>query len=565
MPNRSVAAGIGVLIFLLASAPLRSGTLEEDFASPPQTAKPYVWWHWMSSDVSAQGIDKDLAAMKECGVAGATVCPVGSTTGIGHTTIGNSPWPDVTYLSPAWWGLMKHAVEKGGELGLDIGMHNCAGWSASGGPWITPELSMQMLVWSQTPVAGPVQFADVLARPKIDPKYNFYKDVAVLAVPDQPNPPADQVIDLSSKMAADGTLNWSAPAGKWIVYRFGHTTTGKTPHPMPDGFTGLECDKLSKSASELHLRNVLEQVTKNLGSLAGSGDGAAFGHILFDSYEAGPQNWTEDFRQQFINRRGYDPLPWLAVMTGKKIGGDELSARFQWDMNKTIAELFDENNFGVFHKMLTDAGITMCFEPYKGPFDTISATAQCDVPMGEFWSDSHKGILRAVAAAAQSLGGAIVGAESFTGRPTESQFDEDPAYLKPCADGAIVSGVNKFYLHEWTMQPFGDDVVPGMTGGWWGTHFGRNQTWFEAQKAFFQYLARCAAVLQHGQRRQRFLHAGIRRRGGRCDQLFAVGGLQGAGWADRDRQRQAVSPAGAAGGCEHDVAGGGSEDQRTGL
>jgi hypothetical protein len=389
---------------------------------------------------------------------------------------------------------MRHAVERGGELGLDMGMHNCAGWSASGGPWITPELSMQKLVWSQTFVTSPAAVPP-LEQPNVDPKFNFYRDIVVLAVPNTKNVQATDVIDLTSHMTPDGALSWTVPAGTWTIYRIGHTTTGKTPHPMPDGFEALECDKLSAHAATIHLQHVLDAVHQNLSQPQDK----AFAHILFDSYEAGPQNWTEDFRQQFINLRGYDPIPWLPVITGKKIGGDALSKRFQWDMNRTISELFVQNNFGVFAKMLKANGIRMCFEPYKGPFDTISATAECDTPMGEFWTHIHKGVLRAVPAAAQALGRTIVGAESFTGNPIVSQWSETPAFLKPAADAAICSGVNQFYLHEWTLQPFGDDIKPGLTAGWWGTHFGRNQTWFVQGQAWFDYLARCAAVLQHGE------------------------------------------------------------------
>ncbi len=448
----------------------------------------------MSNNVSTLGIDKDLDAMKQMGVAGVTVCPVGSTTGIDHTMIANTPWPGVTYLSPDWWALLRHATQRAGELGMEMGMHNCGGWSATGGPWITPELSMQKVVWSETDTTGPAQFSASLDQPDIDPKFNFYRDIVVIAVPARDKVEVTDCLDLTTHMAADGTLKWSVPAGKWQVYRFGHTTTGKTPHPMPDGFDGLECDKLSAHAATIHLQHVLDAVHQNLPGP----DGKAFSHILFDSYEAGPQNWTDDFRQQFIKLRGYDPIPWLPVLAGQNIGG-ALAKRFQWDMAQTVSDLFVQNNFGVFHKMLTRAGLRMCLEPYKGPFDTISATAECDTPMGEFWTHIRKGIVRTVPTAAQALGETITGAESFTGNPIVSQWSETPASLKPVADAAICSGVNQFYLHEWTLQPFDDNIQPGLTAGWWGTHFGRNQTWFAQGKAFFDYLSRCAAVLQHGQ------------------------------------------------------------------
>jgi hypothetical protein len=34
---------------------------------------------------------------------------------------------------------------------------------------------------------------------------------------------------------------------------------------------------------------------------------------LVDSYEAGYQDWNEDFRKEFISRKGYDPIPWIAL------------------------------------------------------------------------------------------------------------------------------------------------------------------------------------------------------------------------------------------------------------
>jgi hypothetical protein len=494
-PRTSIHSFLAITLIALASPmTLRAGTLDEDFASPPPSAHPYVWWHWMSGNVSTLGIDKDLDAMKQMGIPGFTVCPVGSTTGINHSTLGNSPWPDVKYWNPAWWALMRHAAERAGQLGMDMGMHNCPGWSASGGPWITPELSMQKLVWSETNVTGPKDFSGELAQPDVDPKYDFYRDVAVVALPATGDVKLSDCVDITSKMKPDGTLAWSVPAGDWSILRFGHTTTGKTPHPMPDGIEGLECDKLSAKASAFHLQHVIDAIHQNLPQP----DCKAFAHILFDSYEAGPQNWTEDFAQEFKTLRGYDPIPWLPVMAGKKVGGP-LAKRFQWDMNQTVSDLFMQNNFGVFQKMLKDAGLRMCFEPYKGQFDTITATALCDTPMGEFWTHAQKGIIRAVPAAAQANGSRIVGAEAFTGNPIVSQWTETPAFLKRPGDAAICSGVNQFYLHEWTLQPFDDGVKPGVTAGWWGTHFGRNQTWFAQGKGWFDYLSRCSAVLQHGE------------------------------------------------------------------
>ena len=47
--------------------------LESRFLNPPTSVKPYVWWHWMGSNFSKEGITKDLEAMKESGIGGTTI------------------------------------------------------------------------------------------------------------------------------------------------------------------------------------------------------------------------------------------------------------------------------------------------------------------------------------------------------------------------------------------------------------------------------------------------------------------------------------------------------------
>ncbi|HCO84633.1 MAG TPA: hypothetical protein DIT95_14020, partial [Arenibacter sp.] len=32
----------------------------EEFKSPPNSAKPRVWWHWMNGNITKAGIKKDL-------------------------------------------------------------------------------------------------------------------------------------------------------------------------------------------------------------------------------------------------------------------------------------------------------------------------------------------------------------------------------------------------------------------------------------------------------------------------------------------------------------------------
>jgi hypothetical protein len=495
-----------------------SNNLEERFLNPPTSAKPYVWWHWMGSNFSKEGITKDLEAMKESGIGGATIFNLASAVQESHYPTLNNPWPEQTYRSPAYWDALKHAAAEAERLGLEIGLHNTVGYSTTGGPWINEERSMQRLVWSDTTVTGGKQLSLSLKKPvlvadegwgKTGRTISFFKDVVVLAVPaGKPEITLNEVVNLTADFEPLKGLNWKAPAGKWTIYRIGHASTGRPPHPIPDDLLGkvLEVDKMSVEQNTFHWDNVLNPVKEHLGEYVGK----SFKHMLIDSYEAGNQNWTPAFRDEFIKRKGYDPIPWLATFSltvgtendskdRRIIGSEEQTRRFDWDYRDVISQLFFENGWKTGKQKLAEANMQLQFEPYGGPFDTPQGVALSDLPMAEFWTAGIGGIDPAVPAAARSAGKTVVGAEAFTGRPEVSQFTEDPAFLKSSADKVFAQGINRMILHHWVHQPFDDRYQPGMGMGWWGTHFGRNQTWFEPGKAFFKYLARCQVMLQSGE------------------------------------------------------------------
>ena len=482
-----------------------AGTIDEDFADPPIKTRPYVWWHWMGSNISKEGITKDLAAMRASGIGGATIFNLTSSVESGAAPTAKCPTPEITYRSPKWWEMVEFAAAEARRLGLEVGMHNCVGYSATGGPWVTPEKSMQKLVWSETPVTGPSEFRGTLAQPKAT--LGFYRDVAVVAARDGVTIEPRDVVDLSTGMDAQGNLAWSVPPGTWKVYRFGHTSTGAAPHPIPEDVTNaLEVDKMDTAASRFHFEQVINPLKEHLGPLIGT----TFTHLTLDSYEAGLQNWSPSFREEFKKRKGYDIVPWLVSMTptvlnsGKSttqriVGDVDRTARFEWDYKDVIAQLFQECNFETGAQAMHHAGLQMQFEAYSGPFSTTSGSALADLPMGEFWKGSGGSISPVIAPAARAAGRRVVGAEALTGRPELCEYTEAPDNLKGTVDQAFANGVNRLVLHHWVHQPFGDAFKPGMGMGWWGTHFGRNQTWYEPGKAFFAYLGRCQTLLQRGE------------------------------------------------------------------
>jgi len=472
-----------VALLLLTAKTSPADPLEDGFRAPPPEARPRVFWQWVNGHVTREGITADLEAMQRVGIKGLLLHDVAFPLW--------APGP-VKFQSQEWWDLMKFTAQEADRLGLEFGFHNCPGYASSGGPWITPELSMQKLVWSETTISGPAPIeVSNLAKPTVDRRWNYYRDVAVLAVPARTNgaaiAPAD-VLDLTGKH--------DLPAGAWRVFRFGHTTTGAKNHPAPGGGEGLECDKFSREAMKLHYHAYTDKILSAAGNLAGH----ALNMVEIDSYEAGSQNWSPEFREEFRQRRGYDVLPWLPVVAGVTIGTQEQTAKFQADQRRTIAELYDENCFGQFAALVHERpGMKFVVEPYSGGFDPLTVGGNGDLVLATFWNGVPWGMgdIPAIASTTHTWGVPVTDAEAFTGSPTATKWNQDPYSLKRLGDQAFCLGVNRFFLHSLPHQPW-LNVRPGMTLWNFGTQFGRTQTWWEQSRPWFDYLARCDFLLQQG-------------------------------------------------------------------
>jgi hypothetical protein len=496
------------------------GDPAEVFNNPPESAKPGVLWMWMGSNISREGITRDLEALKKAGFNRTTMFSLADITTSLAGEIGKSPTPEIISWTEPWWKMVRHAAVESKRLGMDFGMFNGPGYETSGGIWITPEQSMQEICWSMQVVHGNSPLNMKLERPQVNPRANhpfaaynretlaeeipviparktFYKDIAVLAVPaDGAVNPAD-VIVLTENMQSDGLLHWDAPAGKWYVYRFGHTTTGALVFPTQWKATGLECDKMSQEAVDFHLNHIITEIQSHLGDLIG----ASFTHLHFDSYEAGKSNWTPKMQAEFLKRRGYDLTPYLISFAGRKMGSTEDSLKFRNDFDATIKDLYRDVYFTTISKKLRAANLIFSCEPYGGPWRPDEVMPLVQNVMTEFFTS--KGVyspykLDETVAALRKSGQNIIDAEAFTGPAVDSRWTETPAWLKPIGDAAFCAGVNRLVIHRFVQQPWDERYQPGATMGIWGTHFDRTQTWWESSAAMVRYWQRCQALLQWG-------------------------------------------------------------------
>jgi len=212
---------------------LHGQSLEANFKNPPAESKPKTWMHAMSSNMSKEGLTKDLESIKKVGIGGVLLFNISQG-------IPNGP---VKYNSDLHHEMLKHAAVESERLGLSFGVHNCDGWTSSGGPWITPEMSMKMVVFSETIAQGGKNIELQLAKPTV--REGFYRDIAVIAYPslkselaDVSNKPIisasdknfDGAVATDSKIDRGTTINKNGDEKPWIQYEY------KTPQTIRSVF-----------------------------------------------------------------------------------------------------------------------------------------------------------------------------------------------------------------------------------------------------------------------------------------------------------------------------------------
>ena len=517
MTNFKSILVICLIILILPISPLlgqNSDSLKKSFLSPPDTAKPRVYWWWLFNRVDKAGITRDLEEFKAKGIIGVNLICTGGYAGM-------APLPGVKYLSPEWRELFRHAVKEANRLNIELGFNLSAGGWTMEGPWVNKDNAMKKVVSSELNVVGPKIFSGKLPQPEVVAEY--YHDIWVQAFQVQPgtkNVDLTSVIDITDRLKPNGRLDWEVPDGQWVILRNGYTLTGHMwskwfAYPGPpqadtfEGGDGYEIDYLKTSALDDHFEHLGKPILKEAKK--------AGGHIAYfwsDSWECGKLTWTQDFPNQFKRFRGYELKPFLPILAGYTIGDSLITARFRNDFDLTIQDCIAENFYGHFYDLCHKNGLDVGNEAGGPndipPQDVLKNLGRSDIPAGEFWVKNHyrsaagynqdrnlRLNLKQTATASHIYGKKEAMAESFTQQEQDlTHWSLGPSDLKPYANDAFCEGINRIMLHQATCQP-PSDGKPGYEFCA-GQHWTPNITWWEQSKPFFSFLSRCEYMLQQG-------------------------------------------------------------------
>jgi hypothetical protein len=414
------------------------------------------------------------------------------------------------FLSPESLRLMAHAIREGDRLGLDLGVVASSGWNA-GGSWVTPEYAGKGLYHTATPVTGPRSFHEALPLPPLPTncprdeqgKPRYLREIAVLAVPktDSKVLANKDVVDLTAKITADGTLQCDVPPGEWVILRFVCLNHGQQLVVPSPNSGGPMIDFFDPGATEFHLRHIADTLLKELGR--DTFKGTCFKAMELDSMELdGFTPWTATMAAEFQRRVGYSPIQYLPVLAGWTLAAQEEQAQFLYDWKKLVSDLLIDAHYVTGRKVLGSYGVKLIAESGgpgppiwdSNPVDGIKALGAVDIPRGEFWI-RHRGIflVKTIASAAHVYGKRLADAESFT---TWRRWVDGPLNHKEIADRALCEGLNCFSGHTFASSP----PEAGLPG--WAYHAGTDinpsATWWPMVRGLMDYLARCSYMLRQG-------------------------------------------------------------------
>ena len=451
--------------------------------------------------------------------------------------------------SPEWTALYVHALKEADRLGLEVTLNITSGWNL-GGPWVRPEQASKLLTWSRTKFRAGGGGAITLSLPPT--KNGFYQQIAVLAyplhhgtnlpgkdgdtrkplselalksaaaegnfsMPDMtrllvdPSPESaneqdtdlSEVRDISNHVETDGTVHWAPPAGEqsWEILRIGYTSSDARVSTSSGAWQGLAIDYLDPAALDQYWnKSVLPLLTAAKPYI-----GRSLKYLASDSWELGGTNWTGNFRDEFRKRRGYDPVPYLPVMSGRIIGSRDLSTRFLADLRRTVADLVN-GHYDHLAQLSSRFGLGIQCEsggPHGAPFDALETFRSSAIPQTEYWAmspehrsgDADRFFVKEAASAAHIYGRPLAAAEGMTS--IGNHWNESLGMnLKPSFDQALTEGMNRLVWHEFTSSP-PELGLPGQEY-FAGTHLNPNVTWWRVAGQFTLYLNRAQFLLQQG-------------------------------------------------------------------
>jgi hypothetical protein len=525
--------GLLLLLIVTAAMPL-PGAQRGERDWPPITAetKPWTRWWWQGSAVDRQSLTADLETLAAAGIGGVEVTPIYGVRGAENRFI--------SYLSSQWTAMLDHTLREAMRLKMGVDMATGTGWPF-GGPWVGDDATARSLLsrtWTlaagerlaepvrlrQTPLVralvnqihvvnegapgdpprGTAPSAPVIRSESraltisdLAEPITANKNLQTLALEQVKYPrdlplmvlmaysDAGDIIDLTSRVLADGHLDWVAPQGRWTLYALFAGWHGKLVERAAPGGEGFVIDHFSTDA----IRQYLRPFDRALAGHDLSGLRAFFN----DSYEVddatGEADWTPRFFAEFEKRRGYDLRRHLPALLGDSSG--DVGVRVLADYRETISDLLLETFTTEWSAFARRHGRLVRNQAHGSPASLLDLYAASDIPETE---GAELQRFKWATSAAHVAGRRLVSAEAATW--LGEHFRVRLADVRAAVDRFFVAGINHIVYHGTAYSPVGDPWP-----GWQfyaSVEFNPRNAWWDDFAALNAYVTRVQSFMQSG-------------------------------------------------------------------
>ena len=493
------------------------------FTDPASTDRPFVRWWWNGDRVKADELVRELRLLHAAGVGGVEINPVKFPEEADPLDTHPLRW-----LSPEWIDMLKAAFDEAKRLGMTCDLIVGSGWPF-GAEYLEGDERGQVMVVAVKKLEGP---ATVVYSPfelflEADPQVNnpypgrTMELVSLQLVPD-PLDDLAQITDLSEQKDLD-RITVEVPAGSHAFYALVKVHGFMQVINGVPGANGPTLNHFNAQAVRKYLTRMSGAIESRIGPLRDH-----IRALFIDGLELEGANWSDDMREEFIRRRGYDPMELLPLTMYKTGGmgnvidyrygvemGDAVRGRIdrvRYDFCRTQAELIDERFFVPYSEWCRSLGVLSRVQAYGRGVHPLGSSLHCDIPEGESWTtnwlkhrlgeemgneDYRRGrgytmINKYVSSAAHLTGKRIVSAEEMTN--TYLAFRATLELIKIGSDMSAVSGITHSVWHGFNYSP-ADAPFPGWVQ--YGSYYNENNTWWPYFKYLNAYKGRLSSQFQN--------------------------------------------------------------------
>jgi len=481
------------------------------FSNPPSEVRPFVRWWWNGDCIEIDELERELDVMKAAGIGGVEINPIAKPEG-------GDPFEYQCYewLSPEWNERVKATVEMAGERSMVVDLIMGSGWPF-GGEFLQEDQFLQGVGVRKIELVGPqIMRLDVEQVWQLPGRrFGRYEN------PDAPDAElfflqmiphgatgVTSLVDLIDLVDDKGGVEFTVPEGKFDLYIGTNQHAYRTVMHGAPGSRGPVVDHYMAG----DVRAYMDRLAGALEAVLGGKLGDHIRSLFCDSIELSGANITDDFFEEFMERRGYDLQPFVSLVYYPPYEGytDTLHyeqefnkdiRRIRYDFNRTLVELFLERFTTTFDDWANEHGMQSRYQAYGMPWlmGILDGYRLVDIPESNNWlfspnSKAHGYWIwnKYTSSAAHLTGAKVVSSEAMTN--TRGVFRATLDMVKKNDDFNFISGINHSILHGYNYSP-PEAGFPGWVR--YGAYFSDQNTWWPYFRLWADYNARLSALFQH--------------------------------------------------------------------